>query len=244
MNVFKLKPSLNLCPQRPPSLKSQQQQTTNRMTETENVTQPVKKWKRNISDDEGREWDGEGKDRSWWTAVGLFTPRICLFSRCLAAHRGKWGEGEKERQREGQGRRRMWVIGGLAEFARLDSSWCVLWLALSKGFAVSNRQSVVGMPCHGIRQETPGSTVTNHIPTYHLQKQKWIWSANLKVINSGPHAKKWFSALLLLTLPHGALIWLYFQVLWPEGFCWQWPLCLSSRVSQGRGSNRRIWVCC
>lgn len=136
---------------------------------------------------------------SCWSVYSKDIPLLQMFSSTQRKM-------EREREREGQGWRRMWVIGGLAEFARLDSSWCVLWLALSKGFMVSNRQSVVGMPCHGIRQETPGSTVTNHIPTYHLQKQKWIWSANLKVINSCPHAEKWFSALLLLTLPHGALI--------------------------------------
>lgn len=45
--------------------------------------------------------DGERKERSWWTAVGLFTSRISLFSRCLAAHRGKGRErraGVKERE--------------------------------------------------------------------------------------------------------------------------------------------------
>lgn len=40
--------------------------------------------------------DGEGKRRSWWTAVGLFTLRKSLFSRCLAAHTGK-GERVKGR---------------------------------------------------------------------------------------------------------------------------------------------------
>lgn len=43
------------------------------------------------------ERDGEEKDRSWWTAVGLFTSRISLLSRCLAAHRGKGRERDRER---------------------------------------------------------------------------------------------------------------------------------------------------
>lgn len=49
------------------------------------------------------ERDGEGKERSWWTAVGLFTSKISLFSRCLAAHRGKGRErraGAKERAQQ------------------------------------------------------------------------------------------------------------------------------------------------
>lgn len=41
------------------------------------------------------ERDGEGKERGWWTAVGLFTWRISLFSRCLAAHTGKGRERER-----------------------------------------------------------------------------------------------------------------------------------------------------
>lgn len=44
------------------------------------------------------EKDGEGKDGSWWTAVGLFTSRITCFSRCLAAHRGKGTQRERERR--------------------------------------------------------------------------------------------------------------------------------------------------
>lgn len=50
------------------------------------------------------ESDGEGNKRSWCTAVGLFTSRISLFSRCVAAHRGKGREREREK---GRGNRRM-----------------------------------------------------------------------------------------------------------------------------------------
>lgn len=42
---------------------------------------------------------GEGKERSWWTAAGLFTLSISLFSRCLAAHTGKG----RERRARGEG---------------------------------------------------------------------------------------------------------------------------------------------
>lgn len=40
--------------------------------------------------------DRGGKDRSWWTAVGLFTTRMLLFSRCLAADGGNRRERERE----------------------------------------------------------------------------------------------------------------------------------------------------
>lgn len=89
-------------------------------TETETATQPAKKYKEETSDEER---DGEGEGRSWWTAVGLFTSRISLFSRCLAAHQGKRterGRGDGEREQKDVSDWRFVVV------ARLDSS-CVFY---------------------------------------------------------------------------------------------------------------------
>lgn len=58
-----------------------------RMTETETATQTVNKF---IEKEE--ESSDDGKERSWWTAVGLFTLSVLLFSRCSAACTGKGRE--------------------------------------------------------------------------------------------------------------------------------------------------------
>lgn len=193
---FYLKPSLNLCPKCPSSLEPQgpDQQWHKQIhrwwqpvDEPTDIKQAERRWQndwnrnchiawrkgeRNIMRNQVKEEkDGEGKDRSWWTDVGLFTSRISLFSRCLAAHRGKGRKGEGQGRRR-ESHRRMWVIGGLVAVARLDSSWCILWLAHSKCYVVGNQESVVGMHCHGIIQET--NTRLNNEESNSLENLKKV----------------------------------------------------------------------
>ncbi len=275
-----------MCPQCPPSLKSQGPDQHKHIHHWWLAVDEPKDEKRETNGEEGTEWlkqklshspwrkgernirrkqvmkeerDGEGNKRSWCTAVGLFTSRISLFSRCVAAHRGKG------REREGQGRRsnrRMWVIGGSVAAARLDSSWCILWLALSKRYVVGDLETVVGMPCHGTTQET--NTRPNNEESHPLiqinrpEKRKNEAKRKVKHIKWKPQrvTYKWLithvlmqkNDLLCFVSSHTSTctsnLWLYFQVLWPGGFFWQWPLCFLSSVSGGRGLNHRILVCC
>lgn len=82
------------------------------------------RWKRKNGGVEGHdgESDVEGRGRSWWTAVALFTLWISLFSRCWAANRGRQREGGRTRK-TAEGRK--WSEGS-ADSCKIGVIVCVL----------------------------------------------------------------------------------------------------------------------
>lgn len=122
-----------------------------RMTETETVIQPVKKWvekDEESSDEEKERRRGEREELvdSCWS---VYFEHIALLQMFSSTHRKRKREKGKEGGRSNKG---MWATGASVAVARSDSSWCILWLAHSKRFVVGNQEWVVGM-----RRENTGN---------------------------------------------------------------------------------------